>query len=117
MSAAEATARAKEIAARLAGTSASASIAPDPAPDAFNVNDVADAALAAAFGQSSESSAGGNKRKRWGDNSGGSGVGKETFLLKSLIFSFIFNIFISYIHGKPTLFQYSIFGRSSIGFR
>jgi len=74
MSAEEALARAKEIAARLAGTGASASVAPDPAPAAFNVNAVADAALAAAFGQSSEASSGGNKRKRWGDDSGGSGA-------------------------------------------
>ena len=69
MSAEEAIARAKEIAARLAGTSASASVYPDPAAT-FNVNAVADAALAAAFGQSTENSASGGKRKRWGDDSG-----------------------------------------------
>jgi far upstream element-binding protein len=71
MSAEEAIARAKAIAARLAGTGASAAIDPSPAP--LNVNAVADAALAAAFGQSpSSSSSSAPKRKRWSDDGGGS---------------------------------------------
>jgi len=61
MSAEEAIARAKAIAARLAGTGATAATAAS-AP-AFNVNAVADAALAAANG------GGSGKRKRWGDQS------------------------------------------------
>lgn len=73
-SAEEAIARAKAIAARLAGTGASAAMTPDtsgPSSDsAVNVNAVADAALAAAFGQSSDTS--GGKRKRW-SNDGASG--------------------------------------------
>lgn len=69
MSAEEAIARAKAIAARLAGTGASAALAPEPSTGgAVNVNAVADAALAAAFGQASDSSSG--KRKRWSDDSG-----------------------------------------------
>ena len=71
-SAEEAIARAKAIAARLAGTGASAAMTPDtsgPSSDsAVNVNAVADAALAAAFGQSSDTS--GGKRKRWSNDGG-----------------------------------------------
>jgi len=69
MSAEEAIARAKAIAARLAGSGASAAIN----PEAVNVNAVADAALAAAFGQTSDSASSGIKRKRWGAESGGPG--------------------------------------------
>lgn len=79
MSAEEAIARAKEIAARLAGSGASASFAPgnsDPAPAPVatpvgDVNAVAEAALAAAFGTGSSAvgSSVGSKRKRWGDSS------------------------------------------------
>uniref|UniRef100_A0A7S3VAH2 K Homology domain-containing protein n=1 Tax=Chaetoceros debilis TaxID=122233 RepID=A0A7S3VAH2_9STRA len=64
MSAEEAIARAKAIAARLAGTGATAATAASASAPAFNVNAVADAALAAANG-----GGGSGKRKRWGDQS------------------------------------------------
>jgi len=66
MSAAEeAIARAKAIAARLAGTGASAAIEPS---SAVNVNAVADAALAAAFGDAGAGTSSAIKRKRWSDD-------------------------------------------------
>ena len=80
-SAEEAVARAKAIAARLAGTGASAAVDPEPVDvasfssaasnDAIHANAVADAALAAAFGQVSDQTTSGSKRKRWGDESTG----------------------------------------------
>ena len=88
MSAEEAIARAKAIAARLAGSGAVASTAPEtpssmiPPPATSvavsnnDVTSVADAALAAAFGDGSggtgdSSTLGsGSKRKRWGADSG-----------------------------------------------
>ena len=80
MSAEDAIARAKAIAARLAGTGATASLSasdprtsspPTPAPPANgDVNAVAEAALSAAFGNgASGSSSSGTKRKRWGTES------------------------------------------------
>ncbi len=64
MSAEEAIARAKAIAARLAGSGATASVDPSPAPT--DVNAVADAALAAL---SAGAAGSGSKRKRWGADS------------------------------------------------
>lgn len=70
MSAEEAIARAKAIAERLAGSNATPSLAPDgtSAPPT-DVNAIADAALAAAMGQTSGNDTAGSKRKRWGDSS------------------------------------------------
>lgn len=88
MSAEEAIARAKAIAARLAGTGATLSTTPGGGGDEYDnqntttttttatdVNSVAEAALAAAFGTAGSdgggmSSGNGSKRKRWGESSG-----------------------------------------------
>ncbi len=85
MSAEEAIARAKAIAARLSGTGATAATTPDapstPAASSVpvsnnDVSSVADAALAAAFGggadagKADEGASSGSKRKRW-DTGGG----------------------------------------------
>ena len=96
MSAEEAIARAKAIAARLAGTGASAAVAPESSTGSVYVNAVADAALAAAFVQNSGS--GGSKRKRWGAESGDSGKCAglmfprclTSFFLVSLVLNFSF---------------------------
>lgn len=88
MSAEEAIARAKAIAARLAGTGATAATTPEDvqqppsiAVPNTDVNSVAEAALAAAFGTGGGGVAGdfddgangssGSKRKRWGSDAGG----------------------------------------------
>lgn len=70
MSAEEAIARAKAIAERLAGSNAAPSLTPDDASaPPTDVNAIADAALAAALGQTSGAETSGSKRKRWGDSS------------------------------------------------
>lgn len=89
-SAEEAVARAKAIAARLAGTAASAAIDPEPinggtsstaiSSDAVHANAVADAAIAAAFGQISDLASSGTKRKRWGEES--SGIGRSCLVFE-----------------------------------